>query len=105
MDDIQHNKIIKNVLAGSLHIISFLAMYKDLYKKRYDEIDVQQSSINSGLSKLLEATFSVGEMKKMLQFEVIYERETHDTILFTEVSRFILMIISSFVKRTFNQKF
>lgn len=59
----------KSVFTTPKSYLSFLAMYKDLYKKKYDEIDVQQSSIKSGLDKLLEATVGVGEMKKMLQIE------------------------------------
>jgi dynein heavy chain len=59
----------KSVFTTPKSYLSFLAMYKDLYKKKYDEIDIQQSSIKSGLDKLLEATVGVGEMKKMLQIE------------------------------------
>jgi hypothetical protein len=38
-------------------------MYKDLYKQKWDGIDVEQTNIESGLGKLLEATEGVGLMK------------------------------------------
>jgi dynein heavy chain len=59
----------KSVFTTPKSYLSFLAMYKDLYKKKWKEIDVQQSSIKSGLDKLLEATVGVGEMKKALLIE------------------------------------
>jgi hypothetical protein len=39
-------------------------MYKDLYKTKWNLIDVDQTNIQSGLTKLLEATKGVGEMKE-----------------------------------------
>lgn len=69
VSEIYFERMRKSVFTTPKSYLSFLAMYKDLYKKKWNEIDVQQSSIKSGLDKLLEATVGVGEMKKALLVE------------------------------------
>jgi dynein heavy chain, axonemal len=69
VSEIYFERMRKSVFTTPKSYLSFLDMYKDLYGKKWKEIDVQQSSIKSGLDKLLEATVGVGEMKKMLQIE------------------------------------
>jgi dynein heavy chain len=43
--------------------LSFIDLYKVVYRKKYDGIDVEESNIVSGLSKLKEATEGVEILK------------------------------------------
>lgn len=49
--------------------LSFLSMYKEIYKKKYDLIDVDEQNINQGLHRLAEATQGVDELKIDLKAE------------------------------------
>ena len=57
----------KNVYTTPKSYLSFIQMYKDLYKQKWNGIDKDQTSIRSGLNKLEEAVEGVGVMKKQLQ--------------------------------------
>jgi dynein heavy chain len=59
-------KFRRNVYVTPKSYLSFIAMYKDLYKNKWTGIDSEQKSIKSGLDKLEEAVEGVGEMKKQL---------------------------------------
>jgi dynein heavy chain len=56
----------RNVYVTPKSYLSFIDLYKALYKAKWKGIDTDQSNIQSGLAKLLEAVEGVGEMKKLL---------------------------------------
>lgn len=49
--------------------LSFLAMYQDVYVKKYAGIDVEEQNINNGLDKLAEATRGIDILKESLKKE------------------------------------
>jgi dynein heavy chain len=49
--------------------LSFIAMYQDVYVKKYKGIDVEEQNINNGLEKLAEATRGIDELKIALKKE------------------------------------
>jgi dynein heavy chain len=51
--------------------LSFIDLYKVVYRKKYDGIDVEESNIVSGLSKLKEATEGVEILKIDLKKEEV----------------------------------
>jgi len=69
VSEIYFAQMRKNVYTTPKSYLSFIQMYKDLYKSKWKLIDVDQSNIESGLNKLLEATVGVGEMKEQLKEE------------------------------------
>ena len=65
----------RNVYVTPKSYLSFIDLYKTLYKAKWQGIDKDQSNIQSGLAKLLEAVEGVGEMKKLLQAEDVKLRQ------------------------------
>jgi dynein heavy chain len=59
----------KNVYTTPKSYLSFIALYKDLYNTKWKGIDVDQTNIESGLKKLLEAGIGVSQMKEQLKEE------------------------------------
>ena len=55
--------------------LSFIQMYKDLYKQKWNGIDKEQTAIKNGLTKLAEAVEGVGVMKKQLQADDVRLRQ------------------------------
>jgi dynein heavy chain len=55
--------------------LSFIDLYKVVYRKKYDGIDVEESNIVSGLSKLKEATEGVEILKIDLKKEEVKLKE------------------------------
>ncbi|KAF0689476.1 Aste57867_19083 [Aphanomyces stellatus] len=49
--------------------LSFLALYKSVYKSKLDEIHKSESSINTGLQKLVQGAADVEKMKGLLKGE------------------------------------
>ena len=49
--------------------LSFIAMYQDVYVKKYQGIDKEATNINNGLEKLAEATRGIDELKVALKKE------------------------------------
>jgi len=49
--------------------LSFIAMYQDVYVKKFRGIDVEEQNINTGLDKLAEATRGIDELKIALKKE------------------------------------
>lgn len=49
--------------------LSFIAMYQDVYVKKFKGIDVEEQNINNGLEKLAEATRGIDELKISLKKE------------------------------------
>ena len=56
--------------------LSFIDLYKDVYKKKYDAIDVEDQNIKLGLDKLKEAAQGVEELKVDLKKEEVKLKET-----------------------------
>ena len=59
----------RNVYVTPKSYLSFLQMYKEIYKKKYDLIDIDEQNINQGLHRLAEATQGVDELKIDLKAE------------------------------------
>jgi len=49
--------------------LSFIAMYQDVYVKKFKGIDIEERNINNGLDKLAEATRGIDELKIALKKE------------------------------------
>jgi dynein heavy chain len=49
--------------------LSFIAMYQEIYVKKFKGIDVEEQNINNGLEKLAEATRGIDELKINLKKE------------------------------------
>jgi dynein heavy chain len=73
--DVYFERMRRNVYVTPKSYLSFIDLYKTLYKAKWQGIDKDQSNIQSGLAKLLEATEGVGEMKKLLQAEDVKLRQ------------------------------
>lgn len=58
--------------------LSFIDLYKDVYKVKYDAIDVEEANIISGLEKLAEAAQGVEELKVDLRKEEVKLKEASD---------------------------
>ena len=51
--------------------LSFIDIYKTVYRNKYDEIDVEEVNIRNGLEKLKEAAEGVEELKIDLKKEEV----------------------------------
>lgn len=60
--------------------LSFIRLYQDVYKDKYDGIDVLEANIIKGLDKLEEAAQGVEEMKVILKKEEIKLREASEEV-------------------------
>jgi dynein heavy chain len=60
--------------------LSFIELYKQVYRKKYDGIDVEESNIVSGLSKLKEASEGVEVLKIDLKKEDIMLKEAQEEV-------------------------
>lgn len=49
--------------------LSFISMYQDVYVKKFNMIDKEETNINNGLEKLAEATRGIDELKIALKKE------------------------------------
>lgn len=49
--------------------LSFIAMYQDVYVKKFKGIDIEEQNINNGLDKLAEATRGIDKLKIDLKKE------------------------------------
>ena len=59
----------RNVYVTPKSYLSFIAMYQDVYVKKFNGIDVEEQNINNGLEKLAEATRGIDELKIALKKE------------------------------------
>jgi len=62
-------KMRKFVYVTPKSYLAFIDMYQDLYKQKFDAIDSDESTINSGLSRLAEAAEGVEVLKQDLKKE------------------------------------
>ena len=67
--DVYFQKMRRQVYVTPKSFLSYLNSYKDLYIKKYAELDVQEKSYKIGLSKIQEATVSIGKMEIGLKEE------------------------------------
>jgi dynein heavy chain len=59
----------RNVYVTPKSYLSFIDLYKDVYQKKYDGIDVEEGNIVRGLDRLAEASQGVEELKIGLKKE------------------------------------
>jgi len=67
--DLYFQKMRRNVYVTPKSYLSFIAFYRDIYKKKYDAIDVEENNIIKGLDRLAEASVGVEELKVDLKKE------------------------------------
>jgi dynein heavy chain len=57
----------KNVYVTPKSFLCFIDFYKELYKKKFEDVNVLEKTVNNGLSKLAEASGDVEQMKVQLR--------------------------------------
>jgi dynein heavy chain len=67
--DIYFNRMRRHVYVTPKSYLAFIDLYKDVYKVKYDGIDVEDQNIQKGLEKLKEASDGVEELKIDLKKE------------------------------------
>jgi dynein heavy chain len=76
--DIYFQRMRRHVYVTPKSYLSFIDLYKDVYKVKYDGIDVEEANIVSGLEKLAEASQGVEELKVDLRKEEVKLKEASD---------------------------
>jgi len=66
---IYYQQMRRHVYVTPKSYLSFIAMYQDVYVKKYKGIDIEEQNINNGLEKLAEATQGIDELKIALKKE------------------------------------
>merc|ERR1719399_1810536 len=61
------SRMRKNVYVTPKTYLCFIEFYKKLYEVKYQEVNVQEKSVNMGLQKLKEASTDVENMKVELR--------------------------------------
>ena len=69
------SKMRRYVYVTPKSYLSFIALYKDVYQKKYDGIDIEDKNIRNGLDKLKEASEGVEVLKIDLKAEDIKLKE------------------------------
>jgi len=60
--------------------LSFIELYKNVYSKKYNGIDLEESNIVKGLDRLAEASEGVEVLKIALKKEEIHLREATEEV-------------------------
>lgn len=76
--EIYFQKMRRQVWVTPKSFLSYLNSYKDLYLKKYEELDIQERSYKIGLSKIQEATISIAKMEVGLKEEEAQLKEASD---------------------------
>lgn len=76
--DLYFQRMRRHVYVTPKSYLSFIDLYKDVYRVKYDGIDVEASNIESGLEKLAEASQGVEELKVDLRKEEVKLKEASD---------------------------
>lgn len=76
--DIYLARMRRHVYVTPKSYLSFIDLYKDVYKKKYHDIDVEDKNIISGLDKLREAAEGIEELKIDLKAEEIKLKEASE---------------------------
>lgn len=58
--------------------LSFIDIYKNLYKTKFDELNIEESNIRKGLERLAEAAQGVEELKVDLKKEDVKLKEASE---------------------------
>jgi len=74
--EIYFQRMRRRVFVTPKSYLSFIDLYKDVYKKKYDAIDVEDQNIKLGLEKLFEAAQGVEELKVDLKKEEVKLKDT-----------------------------
>jgi len=87
MCDTYYSRMRKHVYVTPKSFLSLIDSYKTLYKSKYDEVNLQEKSVNTGLSKLREASEVVDVLKVRLQEQqvVLKSKEAETTALLRKV--------------------
>jgi dynein heavy chain len=78
--EVYFQRMRRHVYVTPKSYLSFIELYKDVYRKKYDLIDVEESNIVSGLAKLKEATEGVEVLKKELKIEEVRLKEAQEDV-------------------------
>lgn len=76
--EVYFQRMRRHVYVTPKSYLSFIELYKDVYKVKYDGIDVEEANIVSGLEKLAEAAQGVEELKVDLRKEEVKLKEASD---------------------------
>jgi len=76
--DVYFARMRRYVYVTPKSYLSFINSYKDVYKVKFDEIELQASSVKIGLTKLQEAGDDVEKMKIVLKDEEIKLKESEE---------------------------
>jgi len=84
-----YSRMRKHVYVTPKSYLCLIDFYKSFYKVKYEEINVQEKSVNMGLQKLKEASEQVNQMKVMLaeQGIVLKQEETKTNALLAKVTQ------------------
>merc|ERR1719262_1556185 len=85
---VYYTRMRKHVYVTPKSYLCLIDFYKQFYKVKYDEINVQEKSVNMGLLKLKEASEQVNQMKVQLaeQTVVLKQEEVKTTALLQKVT-------------------
>jgi dynein heavy chain len=78
--ELYFQRMRRRVFVTPKSYLSFIDLYKDVYKKKYDGIDVEDKNIRQGLEKLREAAQGVEELKVDLKKEEVKLKETQEKV-------------------------
>jgi dynein heavy chain len=78
--EIYFQRMRRHVYVTPKSYLSFIDLYKVVYRKKYDGIDVEESNIVSGLSKLKEAAEGVEVLKIDLKKEEVHLKEAQEEV-------------------------
>jgi dynein heavy chain len=62
-----YERMRRHVYVTPKSYLSFINMYKEVYKVKYDELNKEEENIRKGLRNVAEATEDISEMKKVLE--------------------------------------
>jgi dynein heavy chain len=74
--EVYYQRMRRHVYVTPKSYLAFIDLYKDVYKAKYDGIDVEDQNIRLGLDKLKEAAQGVEELKVDLKKEEVKLKET-----------------------------
>jgi len=76
--EVYFQRMRRHVYVTPKSYLAFIDLYKDVYKVKYDGIDVEDQNISKGLEKLNEAAAGVEELKIDLKKEEVKLKEASD---------------------------
>jgi len=76
--EVYFQRMRRHVYVTPKSYLAFIDLYKDVYKVKYDGIDIEDQNISKGLEKLNEAAAGVEELKIDLKKEEVKLKEASD---------------------------